>query len=69
MKAYGLPREKDIEGADKSDISYYGLSSKHKYRYRGKRKTRRIWKKRVRTRVRRFLIKLGEVYDTTALYS
>jgi len=27
MKAYGLPRDKDIESPDKVDIQHYGLKS------------------------------------------
>lgn len=27
MKAYGLPRDKDIESPDKADIRHYGLKS------------------------------------------
>ena len=56
MKAYGLPRNNDIESPDVGDIKAYALkSSTGRYDYRGyiknkaaKRATRRIYKRAAR---------------------
>ena len=60
MKAYGLPRDKDIECPDLVDIQIFGLKSssgnikkngsiKNSFRSSdSKRRTRRIWKRKQR---------------------
>lgn len=55
MKAYGLPRNDDVEYPDVADIRYYGLKTSASGRKRGifknkgsKARIRRIWKKKAR---------------------
>ena len=60
MKGYGLPRTKDIECPDLGDIAMYGLKAGKlhpKWTANGdnKKRTRRIWKKMERGRVRKVL--------------
>jgi hypothetical protein len=68
MKAYGLPRDLDVEFPDLADIRYYGLKSSRSrlpgkggdiknsfHRSAAKRATRRIWKKRARLAAKRKL--------------
>jgi hypothetical protein len=57
MKAYGLPRDDDVENPDVADIKLYGLKTsiggrdyfKNK---QAKRNTRRIYKKKERIRAK-----------------
>ena len=73
MKAYGLPRDLDIEFPDLADIHSYGLKSsrgrlpgkggdiKNSFRRPAtKRATRRIWKKKARLAAKRELRKCKE---------
>jgi len=55
MKPYGVPRKKDVEAPDVSDIQRYGLNSKRldgkkDYHRTGKTRNarRRVWKKSAR---------------------
>lgn len=53
MKAYGIPRNKDVEYPDLGDIAYYGLKAGQlhpKWTANGdsKKRVRRYWKKRKR---------------------
>ena len=50
MKAFGLPRLKDLEHPDKADIKRFGLAARDRCARadRGKNESRRIWKKRGR---------------------
>jgi len=62
MKAYGVPRDKDVENPDLLDIKLYGLKSssgrlvgkggdiKNSFRnVKSKAASRRIWKKKARS--------------------
>lgn len=60
MRGYGLPRMKDIEYPDLGDMALYGLKANRlhpKWTANGdnKKRTRRIWKKAERSRVRKEL--------------
>jgi hypothetical protein len=53
MKAYGVPRNDDIETPDIGDIRLYGFSSKYGVRVYEKSRARRVWKRRARAAARR----------------
>jgi len=53
MKAYGIPRNREVESPDVADIRYYGLNfsagGKDYFKNKKNKKAiRRIWKKKAR---------------------